>query len=244
MSKLTDIDYWVQVQGPPTITLEENNIIKRWIEKNVDIKQLKSCIEIGCYPGRYLSIFGKYQVQINGVDYLPSTQKLTELYKSKGYEVGDFYCLDFQKNTINNKFDCVYSLGFIEHFTEWENIFMKHLSLVNDNGLVIIETPNFSGWLQRIPRIIFDYKNYKRHNIESMNLGRWLKILNENNFEILRAEYIGGYMLWFEKDCGSVERLARSVFCFVMRALKIALYSKKENHRSFSGAIGVIAKKR
>jgi len=198
MSKLTDIKYWENVQGSPIITLEENNIIKQWIEKSVDIKSLNSCIEIGCYPGRYLSIFAKHHVEINGIDYIPETKKIMELYKSKGYKVGEFYCIDFHQKTINNKFDCVYSLGFIEHFIDWEYIFEKHLSLVNNNGLVIIEVPNFRGWLQRIPRILFDYKNYKRHNIDSMNLSRWITILNQNNFDILRAEYIGGYMLWFE----------------------------------------------
>lgn len=244
MTKLTEITYWENIQGPPKIELEENNIIKKWIEKHVAIKKLKNCLEIGCYPGRYLSIFGKHGVQLNGIDYLPTTPGLAELYKSKGYKVGSFHCLDFHKETIAESFDCVYSLGFIEHFTDWEKIFEKHLNLTKENGIVIIETPNFHGWLQRIPRIIFDHENYKRHNIESMNLDRWVEILTNNNFEIITAEYIGGYMLWFEKDCGRIERLVRRYTTLALQGLKSIIYPKTENHYSYSGAIGVIARKR
>lgn len=244
MNKLTDIKYWESAQGHPCIDLNEDNIIKKWIESNADIKQLGTCIEIGCYPGRYLSIFGNHGVEVNGIDYLPEVSKIEALCKEKGYKTGEFYCLDFHKENIEGKFDCVYSLGFIEHFNDWESVFKKHFDLLSKDGILIIEAPNFSGWMQRIPRLIFDRENYFRHNTESMNLNQWVQLLKDNEFEILKADFIGGYTLWFERECGPIESLIRRSILFLLRMLKTTIYHKVNNHQSFSGALGIIAKKR
>ena len=63
--------------------------------------------------------------------------------------------------------------------------FQKHIDLVDEKGFIIIETPNFNGFMQRIPRKFFDRENYLRHNIYSMNLKKWEKLLRDNNFEIM-----------------------------------------------------------
>lgn len=244
MNKLTDIEYWESAQGLPCIDLDENNIIKKWIENSVDIKQIETCIEIGCYPGRYLSIFGDKGVQVNGIDYLPGVLRLKNLCKEKGYKTGNFYCLDFHKDSIEDKFDCVYSLGFVEHFNDWEVVFRKHVDLLSKDGILIIEVPNFCGWLQKVPRLIFDRENYLRHNIESMNLGRWIQLLNDNDLEILRADYFGGYMLWFEKDCGPIESLIRRSALRFLGVLRSIIYLGVDEHPAFSGALGVIARRR
>lgn len=244
MNKLTEIEYWQDIQGSPSIDIDDKNVIKLWIEKNIDIKNINRCIEIGCYPGRYLSIFGKYGVELNGIDYIPQVSKLSDLYKNRGYKTGQFYCLDFHEHSIQDEFDCVYSLGFIEHFNNWESVFTRHLDLVSKDGFLIVEVPNFGGWMQRLPRLLFDRENYFRHNTESMDLDLWIDILKKNDFEIIKAESIGGYMLWFEKKCGKRELLLRRIFVRFMRLIQNIIYAGQENHPSFSGALGVIARKR
>lgn len=244
MNKLTDIRYWETIQGKPCIELEDNNIIKVWIEENINITALNSCIEIGCYPGRYLSIFGNHGIELNGIDYLSEVSSLAALYSNNGYRVGKFYCLDFHEDTIKDQFDCVFSLGFIEHFSNWQNVFIKHFDLVADGGLLIIEVPNFRGWMQRLPRLIFDRKNYLRHNIKSMDLEIWIDILKKNNFEILKAEAIGGYLLWFERPCGKVELVLRGLFVKFMRLVKGIFYQSQINDVSFSGALIIVARKK
>jgi len=47
-----------------------------------------------------------------------------------------------------HKFDIVASFGFIEHFTNWVEILESHISLLNNNGYLIVEVPNFIGPFQ------------------------------------------------------------------------------------------------
>lgn len=244
MNKLTDIDYWENIQGNPCVDLDKNNIIKEWIESHIDLKKIKRCVEIGCYPGRYLSIFGDHGVEVNGVDYLPNVSRIEELCISKGYKTGKFYCLDFHAQKLNEKFDCVYSLGFIEHFDDWENVFKKHLDLVTEEGLIIVEAPNFKGWMQRIPRLLFDCKTLKKHNLSSMDLTKWEKIIKENGFETITADYFGGYNLWYDKKSSKAESYLRKLSHKIFRLLKIIIYRKTKNDPSFSSYVGIIAKKR
>jgi SAM-dependent methyltransferase len=245
MNKLTTQNYWVNVQGQPNIKLDNANIIKYWIESQLDFSSIRNCIEIGCFPGRYLSIFADHHVEVNGIDYIPEVSELKDLFLKNGNKVGQFWEGDFFELSINKKYDCVYSLGFIEHFKDWKLAIKKHCELVNENGYLIIETPNFRGFFQRIPRFLFDYKNYKRHNIESMNLYAWEKILKENGFEILNKEYIGGYLLWFENP--PKNKLLIKFKDKIISALKLIvwmIFKDQKDHKLFSAAIGIIAIKR
>ncbi|TRX13473.1 class I SAM-dependent methyltransferase [Flavobacterium gawalongense] len=245
MKHLTTLDYWTKAHGNINIELNSNDLIKKWISNYIDFKKIKSVFEIGCYPGRYLTIFGDQGVEVNGVDYIKDVSKLPDMFKLKKYKVGQFYNSDFFEFTPDNKYDCVMSLGFIEHFHNWEKTMINHFDFINDNGYLIIEVPNFRGLLQRIPRMLFDYKNYKRHNLDSMNLEAWNRILIENDFEIIYSGYFGGYILWFEVE--QEKRINRLFKKYIIRFLtfirKIFFHSKDESS-CFSCAIGIIAKKK
>jgi 2-polyprenyl-3-methyl-5-hydroxy-6-metoxy-1,4-benzoquinol methylase len=243
VNTLTEIDYWQQVQGKPRLELERDNIVKRWLEKHLPPSGIRDCVEIGCYPGRYLTIFGERGIELNGIDYVPQVTAIADLCNQHGYRAGKFSCVDFEKDSIDAKFDCVYSLGFIEHFTEWETLLLKHLELVKLNGMLIVETPNFKGWLQRIPRILFDRQNYNRHNLAAMNPSRWESILTTHGFEIVRSDCIGGYQLWFEKKCGLPEWGIRGLFCHFLRVIRRVVYGDHTDHPSFSAAFGLIARR-
>ena len=199
MENLATLDYWIKAQGELSIYLNENNIIENWINENLHDKNIETSIEIGCYPGKFLTVLGKKGVEVNGIDYIPEVTSMGEIFKRNGYNVGEFINADFTKFKSEKKYDCVMSFGFLEHFINWEEIFEMHLKLVGDNGYVIIEVPNFKGILQKLPRYIFDHQNYKRHNIDSMNLKEWNRILEKNEFEIISSCYFGGYDLWFEQ---------------------------------------------
>jgi L-malate glycosyltransferase len=244
MNKLTNIQYWEAIQAAPNIFIDKNDIVKKWIESNLYLLNIKNCLEIGCYPGRYLSIFAKNGIEVNGIDYIPRVIELYDLFKSSGYNAGEFYCGDFLNIKINRKYDCVYSLGFLEHFENWEDVFIKHFELLSDGGVIIIEVPNFRGWLQCIPRFLFDRKNLKRHNIKSMHLGKWRNILLKNNFEIIYSGYFGGYSLWFEDKINSnTIKLFKIIVINILRLIKNIIFRNKLDHKCFSAAIGVIAKK-
>lgn len=245
MKDLTTLDYWTKAHGTINIELNSNDLIKNWISSYIDFKCIENVFEIGCYPGRYLTIFGDQGVEVNGLDYIEEVSKLGKIFEQKKYRVGQFYNCDFFDFKPYSKYDCVMSLGFIEHFQNWDNTFVKHFEYVNDNGYLIIEVPNFRGFFQKIPRMLFDYENYKRHNISSMKLKEWNDILITNGFEIIYSGYFGGYKLWFEEEKKDKFYLfAKKFMIRGLRLMKKMLFQSKEEHSSFSCAIGIIAKRK
>ncbi|MGV8995180.1 MAG: class I SAM-dependent methyltransferase [Flavobacterium sp.] len=244
MTNLTTLDYWTEAQGGLNIELSQNNIIEKWINDNLKDENIKTSIEVGCYPGKFLTILGKRGVEVNGIDFIPAVLSLPEIFRNNGYKVGEFVNADFTKYKSDKTYDCVMSFGFIEHFINWEEIINLHLDLVADNGYIIIEVPNFRGFFQQVPRFLFDYKNYKRHNIKSMDLKKWNEIMKARGFEIISSEHFGGYDLWFEEPIKSTLMLKSKKYTLkFLKKLKNLLYPKLENHESFSCVLGIIAKK-
>ena len=227
MTNLTTLEYWTEAQGKIDIELGQNNIIETWINRNLNDLSIKTSIEIGCYPGKFLTILGKQGIEVNGIDYIPAVKQLPDVFKKAGYNVGEFFEADFLKYKSKKKYNCVMSFGFIEH------------------GYVIVEVPNFKGFFQQIPRYLFDYKNYKRHNIKSMNLERWNEIIKERGFEIISSEYFGGYELWFEEPITNKMTLKLKQFTIhVLRRVKQIFYPTKKNDKSFSCVMGIIARRK
>lgn len=244
MTNLATLDYWTKAQGGLNLELNKNNIIEKWINDNLKDDNIKTSIEIGCYPGKFLTILGKRGVEVNGIDFIPAVLCLPDVFRNEGYKVGEFINTDFTKFKTNKSYDCVMSFGFIEHFINWEDIVHLHLDLVAENGYVIIEVPNFKGFFQRAPRFLFDYKNYKRHNIKSMNLKKWDEIMKGRGFEIISSEYFGGYDLWFEEPIKNRLVLKLKIYCLkILKKIKNLLYPNIENHKNFSCVMGVIAKR-
>lgn len=244
MTNLTTLDYWTKAQGGLNLELNENNIIEKWINDNLKVDNIKTSIEVGCYPGKFLTILGKKGVEVNGIDFIPAVKSLADVFKNEGYKVGEFIKADFTKYKSEKKYDCVMSFGFIEHFTNWQEIVHLHLDMVAENGYIIIEVPNFRGFFQQAPRLLFDYKNYKRHNIDSMNLKKWNKIMKDRGFEIVSSEYFGGYQLWFEEPVTSRIVLNLKKYCLkILKKLKEFRYPNVEDDKSFSCVMGVIARR-
>jgi 2-polyprenyl-3-methyl-5-hydroxy-6-metoxy-1,4-benzoquinol methylase len=245
MKNLTTLDYWTNAFKDQKIELTNDDVIKQWVLKYLRFSDRESCIEIGCYPGRYLTILGDYGVELNGIDFIKNVTKLPVIFAKYGYNVGEFVCEDFINNSLCRKFDYVMSFGFIEHFDQWEIIIEKHCNLVNDHGYLIIEAPNFSGYFQKIPRFIFDYDDLKRHNLKSMDLEKWTRILERNGFEIITAEYFGEYNLWFDKKITNKYILFfKKIIIFLLNKTKNKVYPNTKDHKSFSSYFGVIAKRK
>ncbi|MBI3500630.1 MAG: class I SAM-dependent methyltransferase [Bacteroidetes bacterium] len=220
-----------------------NNPIKIWIEKFIE-KEKGSCIEIGCFPGRYLTIFGDLGYELNGIDLLPGTDTdLPQWLVKEKYKVGKFIRANFlEYDFTNQQFDIVYSLGFIEHFTDWESVVIKHSTLVKENGFIIIETPNFRGIIQRILHYTLDKINLKRHNIHSMNPDKWEQLLIQEGFTIIDKGYFQGFDFWVEEQKrNQLKKFLIKVIYKVLPLLKKILIF---NSKHFSPFCGIVAKKK
>jgi 2-polyprenyl-3-methyl-5-hydroxy-6-metoxy-1,4-benzoquinol methylase len=177
MTNKADQKYWdkyysgFEFQIAPVI-----HPIRQLIEQYIPETNCKTCIEIGCYPGALLAVFGELGYKLYGIDLYEKIDILPKWLESQNYNVGEFWKDDFLKFNPGHKFAVVSSFGFLEHFTNWEEILLKHLELVEDGGHIIIEAPNFIGAFQHFLHKNFDKKNYDHHHIPAMNNDNWSEI--------------------------------------------------------------------
>lgn len=201
-TNLASQSYWDEAYAGYSLAAKvpDDDIVKNWLIEHIRPVKDASCMEIGCFPGRYLTVMGDLGYTLNGLDLTPRVKnEFPAWLKNEGYKVGSFWQEDFLKFNPGEKYDMVCSFGFIEHFTNWEDVFLKHIELVKDNGLIVIETPNFKGLLQRFIHWFLDNENYNRHYIPSMSPKKWARLCEKHGFEIEFKGHIGHFQFWVDQ---------------------------------------------
>lgn len=111
-----------------------------------------SFIEIGCAPGAWMAYFNRqFGYQVSGVEYAEAAASATrENCRILGVQseiiVQDFLTWDYG----HRRFDIVFSAGFIEHFTEPDQV-MKRICDLSSRYVVTL-VPNllgFNGWIRK-----------------------------------------------------------------------------------------------
>lgn len=225
--------------------VSDNSEISVWLKEHIkeDLNHHKTCFEIGIFPSSYSTIFGKMGYQINGIDRISEVNKsMKEWLLHKGYNVGDLFCEDFFEFKANIKYDIVCSFGFIEHFKNFEDVIRNQAKLVKDKGFIIIETPNFKGFVQYILKYLFDKKNLEIHYIPSMNFNKWENVLIQEGFEVLSKEYLGSFS--FETYPQKRNLIQKYLIKGINRyRYFIKTYFLKKTSRHFSPSMVMLAKK-
>ncbi len=221
----------------PSFSDPISRIIKTYVPSD---GKARSVFEVGCFPGRYLSIFGDKGCVLNGVDLTPRVlTDMPQWLAAKGYKTGDFYCDDFFKFEPGKTYDIVCSFGFIEHFVNYDEVLRRHLSFISPGGMLILTTPNFRGSFQKKLHKYLDGNNLERHYLPSMDPAAWKKTLAEAGYEILFYGFKGGFDFWAESDSKSAFKRA------LIRILNLAgkvLRFLPLNSGSFSPYAVIIAK--
>lgn len=155
-------------------------------------------IEIGGFPGTFALWFHQeYGYDATILDYYMDENVVHKLERKNGYKEGTLNCINCDFFTYNTfeKYDFVFSAGFIEHFDDTKDVIKRHFDLISDNGSCFILIPNFlglNGWLQKK----FNKRNYDAHNLESMKIPYLREILNELGVKNATVGYVAKPMLW------------------------------------------------
>lgn len=188
------------------------------ITKNSDTKQ--SIIEIGGYPGRYLAYLSdKYELEPTCLDFNTDESQLNKTFQSMG--ISNYHIIESDFNTHRPKcaYDYVISLGFIEHFDNFNDVMDKHLEYLKPGGKLLIMIPN-KRYLRRIYGYLVDYKNLKAHNLKCMNLKTFRNFATRNNLTIKHLEYWGGFPFGVHQKLNFFQKLiykfTRLLFKFVL----------------------------
>lgn len=200
-STLTEKSYWDEmwrgVKLPAEIKRSDNNLL---LNKELDVfekylpNKALSILEIGGAPGQYLAYFHKqFGYNVHCIDYSESgCEKTVKNFEYLNID-GQVYHADiFSKELDLPQFDIVFSMGFIEHFTDLKLVVGKHLQLLKPGGMLMLGIPNFLGinkfFLKSLaPGML------SQHNLSTMNLYNWIAFEEHYRLEIIFRNYIGGF---------------------------------------------------
>jgi SAM-dependent methyltransferase len=180
--------------------------------------------------------------KISGIDLTDKieSEELRRFMEVNGWQVEMMRKVNFLEFDTLKRYDIVASFGFIEHFDNWQEILKRHTKYLKDDGILIIEVPNFVGLIQRVYHILFDYENYKRHVISSMEPQKWVKVLGDD-YDIIYSGYFGEFVVWDNKPKPTIiQKCIRKGLNIVGRLLK----RKLPCSRLYSPLCGMIARKK
>lgn len=218
--------------------------VRQWIEAHFRGK-IGSCLELGCFPGRYLSVFGELGYELNGLDLTPRVElECKQWLVGRGYKVGEIARGDVFSYQFGRHYDVVCSFGLIEHFGEWPKLLALQADLVAEGGYLIVETPNFRGWVQHILHRCFDSENLKQHNLEAMVPHSWALELERKQFRILEQGHFGTFDFWTGTQArGAIMRKTVKLICKVNRGLAVLWRNVPAGVASYAPYCGLVARK-
>lgn len=242
--ELTTQSYWENSYGEiEFVEYPTRNAHFDLLFSHIDPAHIKSVIEIGSYPGPFLAAMGRYGFELNGVDFHPeNATALPAWLRSQGFQVGELVAQDFLTCRIQRKYDLVYSLGFIEHFNNFDEVILRHAELVSPGGCLFLSTPNFRGAIQQGLHRLLDSESLKVHDLAAMDPHLWASLLEKHGFAIRYAGFYGGPVFWVDPSTPK-SRLTTLAARFVSRVFYNwrKIYSKESKH--FSAFCGLIATK-
>jgi SAM-dependent methyltransferase len=192
-------DYW-QTKGPLSTVIPERFPLTEILDDVLQRHRVKSSIELGGFPGHYALWLRKYRsVAAELLDFVIDHPQLEALLAANGLPVDAIPTIeaDLFKHTPTKRYDLVYSLGLIEHFTDTRAVIEKHLAYLADDGVLLIEIPNFRG-LNGLVQKTFDRDIYDGHNIACMDPQFLRKTCEDLGLVVERADYHVRFGVWLE----------------------------------------------
>lgn len=244
--------FWEKIKLPQKVdyNFKNDRIIAENFTKFIPkAKSGQRALEIGCAPGKWMVLFNKeLGYNISGIEYVEVAAKKTiENFHILDIpaEEYDVQVADFFKVEPSSDFDVVFSLGFIEHFNDWEMVIDKHLKYCKPNSYLVLGLPNFRGINYSIQKIIDN--NTKQtallpiHNLKIMDLKLLRGYAESRNLDILKLDYVGG----FEPGLFNTDTGGWLLRMFLKITVKIAsIIFGSLNHRATSSYIFCVFKLR
>ena len=183
-----DLEYAAAPEDDPLV-----GWLRRWVPPGDG-----ACLELGCFPGRYLAVLGGLGYELHGVDLTPRVESdFSAWLAGRGCRVGRFARADALSWEPGRRYDLVCSFGLIEHFPDWRPVLRSQARLVAEGGRLVVTAPNFRGALQWLLHRTLDERNLARHNLGSMNAAGWRQEVTALGFEVLFAGYVGSFPFWW-----------------------------------------------
>jgi SAM-dependent methyltransferase len=202
-------------------------ILPKYLPRQEGLKVL----EIGSAPGdtlvRLKETFGYIPY---GVEYSEPGAKLNrEIFTGHGIDPSnviqaDFFSPEFQ-DKYRGYFDIVLSNGFIEHFTNVEDVIRGHINVLAKGGHLVVIIPNLRG-MNYFLCYVFNRKIPAMCNIKIMRKDEFRRLFGE---EFLQSKFCGYYGTFdfgvFNTEQGSPLRFLLGL-CKVWQAIFNAVFPR------------------
>jgi L-malate glycosyltransferase len=226
--------------------LDAKDPIRLLINKYIPVTQNGTAFEAGCYPGRFLAVFGDLNYTLHGLDTTPRVQEVTKKLTQHNYNTGTIINGDFTQLSTQVKYTVVSSFGFIEHFENYLQVIDKHCTHVEENGYLVISAPNFRHGIPYLFHRWLNTDSFYKHVIESMRPSVWEQQVKQNGFTVLFSGYCGGIDLWQSGKQGFIQKHLSIFFIRLLKVLKLVFFwvdFRQLNSKYLSSDFMVIAKK-
>lgn len=245
----TDKKYWENYYADSKVSQNQIITICSIYDKFWDIlinscnSQPKNILEVGAYPSRYLAYLAwKYTLTPTAIDINSDRETIVKSLQSMGIDNYNVICKDFTKWTSPSTYDLVISIGFIEHFDNYDDILDQHLKLLGKNGSILIRIPNKKG-LRRLYGILCDKKNLNRYNLKCMKIDVFKKFAIRNNLDIHLLDYYGSFQYSVHQKLNIIQLIIYKIVRYF--SLKYKNYMLDNPSWLYSaGIVGVFSKKR
>lgn len=246
MDRLVDKKYWDDgwqnrlKQMPKYLPFFAHEILLQHLTHNSE----HSVIEVGCVPGTSMIYFSKeFGYSVAGLDYSDTIQYMEPYLRSHGLTEFDLYHDDLFSFEPNEKYDVVFSAGFVEHFAQVEEVFERHYQLLKPNGTLIITLPHFRNF-QKFIRIITGAKaSLELHNLDVMFPEIWRSLAQGHNMNVMYCDYYKTFQFWLPGTHPRIFDLAATGSSYLLNRLLRLIKMDNIPNKYFSPNIVLIAKK-
>jgi len=197
MNNLTDRDFWAKGwEDFRPSRVPNKTFFTKYIPKEVMGKS--NFIEIGGFPGTYpVYFYQQFGLEVTLLDFYIDKNIIEQIEAVNHLPKDTIHCIeaDFFTFKSEQKYDVVFSSGFIEYFQDTKDVIDRHIELLSKKGVLLILLPNFrglNGWLNKI----FSRKSYDAHNINSMRLDFLREIMQKTGLQNITIQYTSKPMLW------------------------------------------------
>jgi SAM-dependent methyltransferase len=216
--------YWESLQLPAEIRSDQAAVVReltRKLEQHLPRDPSLSALEIGGAPGQYLAYLHRtfgYSVAVLDQS-ATGCEKARQNFRLLGID-GTVVHGDLFDDVELPRYDIVYSLGLIEHFSDPLAVVERHLRLLKPGGFLALTCPNLLGLNGVLVRRLSP-SLMETLDVQVMRPETWARIERRFGLEVLFRGPIGGFEpgLFWRRDRDRVLDRGLSVALKVARRL-------------------------
>jgi SAM-dependent methyltransferase len=179
----------------PNFRIRRDVKIAMLFDELIPAGQTPAVLELGCGASPWLPYLElRKGCRVTGLDYEPSAVELTVANMRGAGAQGEVLCRDafaLRDNAdLVGRFDLVYSLGLMEHFSDLVACLRAARHYLRPGGLIVTLVPNLQGVNWALQRIA-DLRVLETHVVYDVN--RLRQRHEEAGFSTVAADYLGYY---------------------------------------------------